>query len=185
VDLNGLELGEVATTNTIGCIDTIFSRSHLSSDEKIDLAELFIINTLGGQVQNFGEEADCCKLTHRFTPGMYIREIFMPAGSVVTTKIHKSEHPFVVSQGLVAVYSGQDGPQVIQAPHCGITKPGTRRFLVVLEDTVWTTFHLNPNNLTDVGKLEMELCAHRNNLLLPISCRPREFQQLVDGGLPI
>ena len=30
-----------------------------------------------------------CPLVHRFTNKMYIREIFMPKGTLVTSKIHK------------------------------------------------------------------------------------------------
>lgn len=81
-----------------------------------------------------------CPLVHRFTPGMYIREIFMPAGSMVTSMIHKTEHPFVVSMGIVNVLINEE-VQTIEAPYCGITKPGTRRVLYCVTDVVWTTFH--------------------------------------------
>ena len=82
-----------------------------------------------------------CLTTHRFTDGMYIREIFMPAGSLITSKIHKTEHPYIVSYGKVAVsIDGDDWDEII-APYTGITKPGTRRVLYILEDCIWTTFH--------------------------------------------
>jgi hypothetical protein len=82
-----------------------------------------------------------CPVTHRFTPGLYIREIFIPAGTLLTSAIHKTEHPFVVSVGVIRVHSGDDAPETFEAPYLGITKPGTRRLLLALEDTVWTTFH--------------------------------------------
>lgn len=80
-------------------------------------------------------------LTHRFTPGLYIREIFMPKGAIVISRVHKREHPFVVSKGKVAVWSENDGWQFIKAPFTGITTPGTRRILFISEDCIWTTFH--------------------------------------------
>ena len=82
-----------------------------------------------------------CLTTHMFTDGMYIREIFMPAGSLITSKIHKTEHPYIVSYGKVAV--SIDGNEWIEitAPYTNITKPGTRRVLYILEDCIWTTFH--------------------------------------------
>lgn len=80
-------------------------------------------------------------VVHRFVPGMYIREIHMPAGSVLTSKIHKTEHPFVLTKGVVSVWSLNEGTVVYKAPHFGITKPGTRRVLLVHEDAVWITFH--------------------------------------------
>lgn len=82
-----------------------------------------------------------CLTTHMFTNGMYIREIFMPAGSLITSKVHKTEHPYIVSYGKVAVSIDGDDWNEITAPYTGITKPGTRRVLYILEDCIWTTFH--------------------------------------------
>jgi hypothetical protein len=82
-----------------------------------------------------------CLTTHKFTDGMYIREIFMPAGSLITSKIHKTEHPYIVSYGKVAVSIDSEDWDEISAPYTGITKPGTRRVLYIIEDCIWTTFH--------------------------------------------
>ena len=82
-----------------------------------------------------------CPLVHRFTPGMYIREILMPAGSMVTSMIHKTTHPFFILKGKVSVYSENDGVQVLEAPYVGITTPNTRRVLYIHEDVVWATCH--------------------------------------------
>lgn len=95
------------------------------------------------------------RLTHRFTPGLYIRELFVPAGSLVVTKIHKTEHPYVVSQGRAAVWIEGRGVVEIRAPFTGVTKPGTRRVVFAYEDLVWTTFH--PTNLTAVDAIEREI----------------------------
>lgn len=80
-------------------------------------------------------------LTHRFTPGLYAREIFMPAGTLLTSKIHNTEHPFVVLSGCARVYIPGEGARVLRAGHVGITKPGTRRVLYIEEDCRWITFH--------------------------------------------
>jgi hypothetical protein len=94
---------------------------------------------------------------HLFTPGLYIRECFLPHGTRCTSKIHLTEHPFVISMGRVTVWSGIAGeaPQEFGAPYTGITKPGTRRVIHVHEDTIWSTFH--PTQETDVAKIEREL----------------------------
>src|SRR5687767_10736442 len=68
-----------------------------------------------------------CPVTHRFVPGMYIREIFIPAGTVVISATHRQTHPFIVSMGLVRVVSEQEGAVEYAAPHTGITQAGTRR----------------------------------------------------------
>lgn len=107
-------------------------------------------------------------LKHYFTPGLYIREIFMPAGAVLTSMEHKTEHPFIISHGLIRVYSDNEGPVVYQAPYTGITKPGTRRVLHALEDTIWTTIHANPDNIQDPDEIgEMILGKHANPLIDP------------------
>lgn len=80
-------------------------------------------------------------LVHRFTPGLYTREIFMRAGLVVTTMIHDSDHQFIVSQGVFDVKVNEGKWERVVAPYHNITKKGTRRVLVIYEDTVFTTVH--------------------------------------------
>ena len=87
-------------------------------------------------------------VTHAFTPGMYIREIKIPAGTMLTSMTHKTEHPFVLSKGSIKVTSDNEGSVIYEAPHTGITKPGTRRALHAITDVVWTTFHVTDE--TDV-----------------------------------
>jgi hypothetical protein len=118
-----------------------------------------------------------CPLRHTFTKGLYIREIFMPAGTMITTKIHNTEHPFIVSQGKLNVLLNGE-MQHIEAPYRGITRPGTRRVIYILEDTIWTTFHPLPYitgkendwseedilKLTD--SIESEIIEYHDNPLL-------------------
>lgn len=109
-------------------------------------------------------------LTHRFTPGLYIREVFIPAGTLLTSKIHKLRHPYVISAGLCMVWTDSEGRVVLSAPHTGITEPNTRRVIYAMKDTVWTTFHVT--DLTDPDAIEAEIIwPHRNPLLdkLPLS----------------
>jgi len=95
------------------------------------------------------------QVCHRFTPGLYIRQIVMPAGSIYTSKIHKTEHPYVVLKGLVSVMIEDGTWKHIGAGTFGITKPGTRRVLAVHEETTWLTFH--PTSETDLDKIEEEV----------------------------
>ena len=101
------------------------------------------------------------KLVHRFTKGkdgkvnLYIRELHIPGGVMTTTKIHLTEHPFVISQGKISILTENGGETRHQAPFCGITKPLTRRVIMHHTDTVLTTFHVV--NTTDLEKIESEL----------------------------
>jgi hypothetical protein len=94
-------------------------------------------------------------LTHTFTKGLYTRTIYMPAGAGITTRIHLTEHPFLLSKGVVSVWSGEGGWVKISAPHLGITTPGTRRVLFIHEDAVWSTFHVTDE--TDPDKIALQM----------------------------
>ena len=100
-----------------------------------------IIDNLEAELIQHPDELIHGPLVHKFTDGMYIREIFMPAGSLWTSKIHKTEHPYVVSYGKAAVSIDATDWYEITAPYTGITTPGTRRILYIIEDCIWTTFH--------------------------------------------
>lgn len=125
-------------------------------------------------------------LVHRFPEGMYVREIFMPKGSIVTSRVHKYESPFFITQGDVSVFTeGEEGIARYVAPFTGITKPGTRRVLYMHEDTVWITVHLNPENETDPEKLVQTLTIPHENpalvgkvkLHLGKQCEPLELEE--------
>lgn len=111
------------------------------------------------------EEKVECPLTHVFTPGLYTRTIFMPAGSLVMSMTHNTRHPFIISTGEVDVIS-PEGSVTYVAPYMGITQPGTKRFLHVKQDTTWTTFHVNPENLTDPDQIVEIISKKLQNPLL-------------------
>lgn len=106
----------------------------LSNKERLDELELELRQH---------EQADC-PLMHVFTPGLYTRQIFMPANTLIVSKKHNTCHPFIVSKGVVHVKVNKDEWQTIEAPYMGVTMPGTRRVLLIEEDTVWTTLHALP-----------------------------------------
>ena len=139
-----------------------------SSDfqEKIDKVELAIAE---------GMEKVDCPVRHIFTPGMYGREIFMPRGTVVVSKIHKTEHPYVVSKGKAHVFIEGIGWEKICAPFTGITKPMTRRVLLIEEDCIWTTFHATDK--TDVAEIEKEIIEPRMQHFLDHDLQNKEIQE--------
>ena len=127
---------------------------------------------IGGELREKGGSHVVAPVAHRFTPGLYIREIFMPAGALITSAVHKTEHPYVVSAGRCLVYlENEHRWQVLQAPHTGITKPGTRRFLIIVYDTIWTTFHVTSK--TEVADIEAEILEPSTNPLLQDAIRER------------
>lgn len=77
---------------------------------------------------------------HAVAFGFYIRRVILPAPSVIATKVHGVRSPFVVSRGKCIVKSADGLESIIIGPHTGITEPGTRRIIYVMEETEWTTF---------------------------------------------
>jgi hypothetical protein len=108
-------------------------------------------------------------VTHRFTDGLYSREIFMPANTLVTSRTHLTEHPFVILSGIVDVIDEQGVVTQYHAPYVGTTKPNTRRVLVTVTDTRWITFHVTSK--TDPDEIGQEITTSENSLLKP------EFRQ--------
>jgi hypothetical protein len=103
-------------------------------------------------------------VNHLFCHGMYIRSVSCPAGATITTKIHKTEHPFTVSKGKVKVMNEEGQWTEISAPYTGITKRGTRRVVLVIEDCVWTTYHAYKGMKSEYNALpacEKELITDR------------------------
>ena len=96
------------------------------------------------------------KPVHYFAEGVYAREIFIPKGTVLTGKIHKTEHLNIISKGSIRVVT-ESGAHEIKAPHTMVSLPGTKRAGYTLEDTVWTTIHATTE--TDFDKIEHELIA--------------------------
>lgn len=101
---------------------------------------------------------------HHFADGLYAREILIPAGTILTGKVHSTEHLNIVSKGRIAVWT-EDGMKIAAAPCTLVSRPGTKRVGFALEDTVWTTIHANPQNLTDLAALELALIDNSQSAL--------------------
>jgi len=108
-----------------------------------------------------------CPLKHTYPVGMYVREIFAPAGSIITSRIHKFDHPFFLMKGKLTVISETEGLATYTAPTYGITLPQTRRAILIHEDTVWITVHPNPENKKDHEEIKNDLTYMRDNKYLP------------------
>lgn len=145
-----------------GMVNNMLTKEDVKKDTEVDLKKrkafiLAVEEKIGAMPEAvFGDEA--CPLKHSFGDGLYIREITMPKGMLLTSKIHKHTHPYFVLKGDVSVLT-DEGVVRIKAPFSGMTKPGTKRVLYMHEETVWTTVHLNTNNTTDLKEIEEEVIA--------------------------
>lgn len=108
---------------------------------------------------------DAFPLVHRFAPGVYAREITMPAGFVILGKQHRTTHFNIISKGTVSFWMQGEPVRKVSAPYTFVSGPGIRKVLYIHEETVWTTIHVTDE--TDPEKLEALLIApHENPLLI-------------------
>lgn len=96
-----------------------------------------------------------CSLKHYFAPGVYLREIFMPAGSVVIGKIHKTEHLNLIERGSVSIVHADGTREKWCAPFTFVSKAGVQKVLYIHEDCVWKTIHVTDER--DLERLEAQL----------------------------
>lgn len=75
---------------------------------------------------------------HHFSPGVYAREITIPAGTLLTGRIHKYEQLNILSGGRISVLT-DDGMKDVEAPFTVVSPPGTKRIAYAHTDCTWTT----------------------------------------------
>jgi len=111
---------------------------------------------------------------HHFAEGVYVRELRVPAGALVTSRIHKHSCVSIVSKGKAHVWTEEEGDRVVSAPACWHTVAGSRRIGYVLEDLIWLTAHAceetDPDKVLEVLTFEPPA--------------PARFQEWLEGGVP-
>jgi hypothetical protein len=90
------------------------------------------------------------KLVHYFSPGVYARELHIPAGVILTGEIHKYRQLNILSKGSISVLL-EDGVKRIEAPFTVVSPAGTKRIAYAHTDCVWTT--ILGTHETDIEKI--------------------------------
>lgn len=90
---------------------------------------------------------------HRFSDGLYARELTIPAGHIIIGHRHRHETMNILLRGKIRVMI--DGrTRELSAPHVVMSAAGTRKVAYAVEETVWLNVHPNPDNERDLEKLE-------------------------------
>lgn len=125
--------------------------------------EDFITSIPGNGIEESG-----VRHVHHFAPGVYCKEMIVPADVLITGKVHKTEHISIFLSGRMIVADGNGGSVEIQAPIVEIGRPGIKRAGYTLEEVRWLTVHATDE--TDIEVLEEMLLTND----------PREAQAIVD-----
>lgn len=81
-----------------------------------------------------------CSVVHHFGPGVCIREVFMPAGTLAIGHKQRFEHLNVMLRGKVMIANDDGSTQILSAPVIFTGKAG-RKIGYVMEDMVWQNIY--------------------------------------------
>lgn len=91
--------------------------------------------------------------THHFAPGIYLRSLFLPAGTVLTGKIHRFETMNVLVFGTLKVTTN-DGMRELKGPYVFNSQPGMKKAGYAVTDCLF--YNIHPTDLTDLDEIEAE-----------------------------
>lgn len=97
---------------------------------------------------------------HYFAPGLYAREMFIPAGTAWTGAVHKTEH-LALFVGDVTVWT-EGGMVRLTGHQTFVSRAGAKRVGYTHADTWCTGFF--PSDKTDVAALETDLVEEPHRL---------------------
>lgn len=92
-----------------------------------------------------------CPVVHHFGPGIYVREVNLPAGITAIGHVQRFPHLNVMLRGRVLMYLDDGSTAEIAAPQLFVGPPG-RKVGYVLEDVVWLNVYATTE--TDIETLE-------------------------------
>lgn len=92
-----------------------------------------------------------CPVVHHFGPGIYIREVTLPTGTLAIGHAQRFEHLNIMLTGAVAMVGDDGQTKVLRAPMIFVGKPG-RKLGYVLETCIWQNVYSTDER--DIDKLE-------------------------------
>lgn len=87
---------------------------------------------------------------HYQIKGVYARTMFVPAGMLVTGKIHNFESIGILAQGTMRITNGETSV-VVSAPYIAVDKPGIKRLGYAETDCTFISVHrTDAEEITDI-----------------------------------
>jgi quercetin dioxygenase-like cupin family protein len=109
---------------------------------------------------------------HFFSPGMYCRRVFRPAGTLIVGKIHKEPHFFLCAMGEIIAWT-ETGMRRLQAGDVVESQPGTKRVTLAVTDAIGITIH--KTDKTDLEEIETELIEPDDSALFDSSNKLKQI----------
>lgn len=97
-----------------------------------------------------------CPVQHYQIEGVYARSMFIPAGTILTGKIHNFENIAILAAGTIRITNGTES-YILSAPHIMVDQPGVKRLGYAETDVTFITVHRTDN--TEITAIEDELVS--------------------------
>lgn len=85
--------------------------------------------------------AEAFQVWHHYDGYKYTRQIFLPAGMIIIGGLHRYSHFNKITAGKVTMVTEHGGVELLEGACEMISPAGTKRALIVHEDTYWMTEH--------------------------------------------
>jgi len=95
-------------------------------------------------------------IEHYQIKGVYARSMFIPAGTLLTGKIHNFESIAILAKGTIRITNGTES-YVISEGHIMVDQPGIKRLGYAETDVVFITVHRTDN--IEIEAIENELVS--------------------------
>lgn len=95
-------------------------------------------------------------ITHNFSDQLYMRQMRMPAGSIVVSAVHHTDHFWFLMTGKILVTTNGETIEHI-APCYELSIKGAKRLIHCIEDCIFINVHKNPTNTKDMSLVEDHL----------------------------
>lgn len=105
------------------------------------------------------EDNEFATYRHSFAEGVYIREMHLKKGALLTGEIQNYEHAIFLMNGTIDLAT-DEGVMRVSAPFFCVAKAGTKRIGYAVTDVVWINVHPNPTNETDIKTIENKMVSH-------------------------
>ena len=122
-------------------------------DNANDLSAVEIVQLIEEVIKQYPQQD--IETRHYFGGGVYEREILVPANTLITGKIHLTEHLAKLVSGTMSIFSESDHGE-FTAPMTFVSTPGVKRIGYAHTDCVFSTFHYVGDE-TDIKVIENAL----------------------------
>ena len=142
-----------------------------------DIQQRAYIDTVRDVQQQLSESPDQIDVPvqHHFAPGVYMRQMDAAAGTLVVSKMHRTELMNILLKGSLTVAT-EDSIQLMTAPCVLKSMPGTKRIGYFHEDSSWITIH--PTSDTDLEKIEQQVIVPDDEIDQFLASLPNRLKEI-------